>query len=216
MAATDTIMYSINPATGEEIGRYDAHTGAILQDILSQATSAQKVWSQKSFENRSRVFQRLAAVLRQQKGKLAQLITSEMGKPIRQAEAEIAKCAWLCDFYAENAEGYLKTEERPSDASRSYVQFLPLGVILAIMPWNYPFWQVLRFAIPALMAGNGALLKHAPNVTGCALELEKLLHECDLEPGCFRTIIASHDQIPALIEDPRVRGVTLTGSVRAG
>lgn len=213
---SDTVFQSINPATGEKISSFPLHSDSFLQDKLSEATVAQKVWSKTSFETRSKTFHRLATLLRQQKGDFAELITTEMGKPIQQAEGEIEKCAWLCDYFAENAESFLSNEERSSDASLSYVRFLPLGVLLSIMPWNYPFWQVLRFAVPALMAGNTALLKHAPNVTRCALAIERLLEECDIEPGCFRAILATHEQIPALIQDPRMRGVTITGSVRAG
>jgi succinate-semialdehyde dehydrogenase/glutarate-semialdehyde dehydrogenase len=146
----------------------------------------------------------------------AQLITAEMGKPIRQSEAEIEKCAWCCDFYAENAASFLASEPAPSSANDSYVAFDPLGVVLAIMPWNFPFWQVFRFAAPGLMAGNTGILKHAANVPGCGLAIEEVFREAGFPDGAFRALLVPSGRVAGIIEDERIRAVTLTGSDLAG
>src|SRR6202011_2269627 len=160
--------------------------------------------------------QAVARVLREQKLRLATLATSEMGKPIVEAEAKIEKCAWNCDFYAEHAGSILADDRVPSNASESYVAFEPLGVVLAIMPWNFPFWQVIRFAAPALMAGNGAVLKHASNVPGCALAIQEILESAGLPHGLFRTLLVPGSKVEPLIADPRIQAVTLTGSSEVG
>jgi succinate-semialdehyde dehydrogenase/glutarate-semialdehyde dehydrogenase len=159
---------------------------------------------------------RIAAALRERAAGLAATITAEMGKPIVEAEAEIAKCARNCDFYADHAERYLQDEARDSNATESYIEYTPLGVILAVMPWNFPFWQVFRFAAPALMAGNTAILKHASNVPQCALAMEGLFREAGFPEGVFRALLVPGSEVPALIEAPEIAAVTLTGSEAAG
>ena len=158
----------------------------------------------------------MAARLRDQRRRYAELITQEMGKPIKQAEAEIEKCAWNCEFYAEHAESILASEAIESDATESYVEFPPLGPVLAVMPWNFPFWQLFRFAAPALMAGNVALLKHASNVPGCALAIEDAFRAAGLPDSVFRTLLVGGERVAALVDDPRVVAVTLTGSDATG
>src|SRR5574338_1435201 len=143
-------------------------------------------------------------------------MTMEMGKPIAQSKAEVEKCAWVCDYYADNAEQFLSDEIIKTDASRSFVTFQPLGVVLAVMPWNFPFWQVFRFAAPALMAGNGAVLKHASNVPGCALAIEEIFRHAGFPNDLFRTLMIGTEQVPAVIEHPLVKAVSLTGSAAAG
>ena len=161
-------------------------------------------------------FQRLAAYLRAHKTELGRIASLEMGKPLSEGEAEAEKCAWNCDYYAENAERFLADEKIATNATDSYVSYQPLGVVLALMPWNYPFWQVFRFAAPALMAGNTAVLKHASNVSRCALEIEHIFRECGFPEGAFRTVLVPGAETGTLIADPRVAAVTLTGSEEAG
>ena len=157
-----------------------------------------------------------ARVLRERKDAYARTMSLEMGKPLAQGVGEAEKCAWVCDYYAEHAERFLADQPRETDASKAFVRFDPIGPVLAIMPWNFPFWQVFRFAAPALMAGNAGLLKHAPNVTRCALEIEAIFHEAGFPEGLFRALILANEAAAAVIADPRVRAVTLTGSDRAG
>ena len=157
-----------------------------------------------------------AAILRERKAEFARLMAIEMGKPLKQGVAEAEKCAWACEYYADNAEAYLAPEITKTDASKSYVAFDPLGVVLAVMPWNFPFWQVFRFAAPALMAGNAGVLKHASNVPGCALAIEEILAQAGFPKNVFRTLLIGSKQVKAVIEHPLVRAVTLTGSTPAG
>src|SRR6266704_6624008 len=159
---------------------------------------------------------RVATYLREHKVELARLATLEMGKPINESEAEVEKCAWNCDFYADNAEKFLADEHVTSNASESYVEFQPLGVVLALMPWNFPYWQVFRFAAPALMAGNTSVLKHASNVSLVALEIERIFQEAGVPQGILRTVLVPGSETSKLIEDPRIAAVTLTGSEAAG
>lgn len=210
------MIQSINPATDEVIQSYTPHTPAQIDDALANARRAFEGWRTTSFAQRGEILRRVASELRQRKSGLAKLATLEMGKPIAEAEAEIEKCAWGCEFYAEHAERFLAPEVAPSTASESYIAFRPLGVIFAIMPWNYPYWQVLRFAAPALMAGNAAVLKHASNVSGCALAIEEVLTAAGLPDGLFRTLLMSGPDAERLIADPRIAAVTLTGSDAAG
>ena len=207
---------SINPATGEVIETFDASSREQVSEALDQARSAFLSWRSTTFAERGALLHRVAATLREQKSALARIATLEMGKPITESEAEVEKCAWNCDFYADNAERFLADEPMPSSASESYVSYLPLGVVLAVMPWNYPYWQVIRFAAPALMAGNTAVLKHASNVSRCALEIERIFREAGLPEGAFRTLLISGAEVSKLIEDPRIAAVTLTGSEAAG
>lgn len=174
------------------------------------------MWRERGFAERAVPMKRLAALLRERKQRYAALMTLEMGKPITEALAEIDKCAWNCEFYAENAERFLGDEPVATNARRSLIAYEPLGVVLAVMPWNYPFWQVIRFAAPALMAGNGAVLKHASNVPQCALALEEAFRDSGFPEGLFRTVLLAGGAVEPLIADDRVRAVTLTGSSETG
>jgi succinate-semialdehyde dehydrogenase/glutarate-semialdehyde dehydrogenase len=207
---------SINPATGATFGHFEDHTPAEVSDKLNAAVSAQKSWAQQPVSQRTALLSAIAAQLRKEMPFYAQLITQEMGKPIMEAEAEIEKCASTCDFYAENAAKFLNDEKVASSATESRVVFDPLGVVLAIMPWNFPFWQFIRFAAPTLAAGNAAVLKHAANVPQCAIALEQLLRDAGAPEGLFANLLLNSSQIKALIEDPRIAAVTLTGSAAVG
>jgi acyl-CoA reductase-like NAD-dependent aldehyde dehydrogenase len=209
-------IQSINPATGEVIETFELYNQAQINEALDQAYQAQKSWRKQSLAHRGEMLRRVAQHLRGHKADLAQIATLEMGKPITEAEAEIEKCAWNCDYYADNAEKFLSDERIKSNASESYVSFQPLGVVLALMPWNYPFWQVIRFAAPALMAGNTAVLKHASNVSRAALELEHIFKESGLPEGVFRTVLVPGAETEPLINDSRIAAVTLTGSEPVG
>ena len=213
-------LRSVNPATGEELASFAGHTTAELDDALAGAAEAQRAWATTSFAERRRHLEAAARLLREDRDGLARLATLEMGKPIAEARAEVDKCAWSCEFYAARAEGFLADEPVETDALSSYVAYQPLGVVLAIMPWNFPWWQVLRFAAPALMAGNGALLKHSPNVPRCALAIEELFARAGFPEGLFRALLVDDASVTEatgrLLADPRVGAVTLTGSERAG
>ena len=210
------MLESVNPATEEVIGEYRKMSTEEVDERLSAATLAFGSWRTTSFFERAELMNRAAGVLRERKEEWARLMTTEMGKPIAQARAEVEKCAWACDYFAEHAEAFLEREVIETDATRSYVRFDPLGPIYAIMPWNFPFWQVMRFAAPNLMAGNVGILNHSSNVTGCALALEELFREAGFPDGTFQTLVIDHDLSEGVMRDRRVRGVTLTGSVRAG
>jgi acyl-CoA reductase-like NAD-dependent aldehyde dehydrogenase len=205
-------IQSINPATEDVIATYEEFTPADIERALAETNERFKTWRATSFAERARLMRRAAEVLRERKARYGALITAEMGKSIGEAEAEVEKCAWNCDFYAENAERFLSDEPVATNAAESYVAYDPLGVILAVMPWNFPFWQVFRFAAPALMAGNTCLLKHASNVSGCALAIEEVFRDAGFPSGCFRTLLMPGSAVHSVIEDPRVRAVTLTGS----
>jgi succinate-semialdehyde dehydrogenase/glutarate-semialdehyde dehydrogenase len=210
------VLQSINPTTEDVLGTFDEFSDEQVDAALQQAHEAQKQWRLSSFGERSARLQSVARVLRAQKARLAALATAETGKPIVEAEAEIEKCAWNCDYYAEHAATILADEHVESNATDSYVAFEPLGVVLAIMPWNFPFWQVIRFAAPALMAGNGAVLKHASNVPGCAMAIEEVLVSAGLPLGLFRSVLVPGARVESLIADPRIQAVTLTGSSEVG
>jgi succinate-semialdehyde dehydrogenase/glutarate-semialdehyde dehydrogenase len=209
-------LLSVNPATEDVLQTFEEFSDQQVDSALQQAHDAQRAWRLSSFGERSARLQAVARVLRGQKSRLAALATTEMGKPIVEAEAEIEKCAWNCDFYAEHAATFLADEHVETNASESYVAFEPLGVVLAIMPWNFPFWQVIRFAAPALMAGNGAVLKHASNVPGCAMAIEEAFRAAGLPDGLFRTVLVPGSKVENLIGDPRIQAVTLTGSSEVG
>jgi len=209
-------MKSINPATGKIIKEYDRMDDSAIDGIIQKADAAQKEWSHLSIRERAKHLRTIADILKSRKEKLGELMALEMGKPVPQGIGEAEKCAWVCDYFAEKSSEFLKNEPIETDAERSYVTFNPLGTILAIMPWNFPFWQVFRFAAPALMAGNGVVLKHAPNVTGCALEIESIMHKGGIPDTLFRTVIADVDQTQEMISHPGIHAVTLTGSTRAG
>jgi succinate-semialdehyde dehydrogenase/glutarate-semialdehyde dehydrogenase len=209
-------IQSINPATGEVIETFEPYTTHEVNQALDQARTAFTSWRRTSFAERAQALQRVAHYLREHKTELARHATLEMGKPMAESEAEVEKCAWNCEFYAEHAQRFLADERVASSAAESYVSYVPLGVVLAIMPWNYPFWQVLRFAAPALMAGNTAVLKHASNVTRCALEIERVFRESGLPEDVFRTLVVPSTEVDRLIGDDRIAAVTLTGSDAAG
>ena len=207
---------SINPATGQQLEAFAPFRPEHVHALLDEAREAYLHWRQETFAARSERLTALAKVLRSRKAELARTATLEMGKSILEAEAEVEKCAWCCDFFAQHAEGYLADQQLPSTASESYVGCRPLGVVLAIMPWNFPYWQVFRFAAPALMAGNTAVLKHASNVSRCALEVERAFVDAGFPHGIFRTLLLPGAETAELIGDPRIAAVTLTGSTQAG
>jgi succinate-semialdehyde dehydrogenase / glutarate-semialdehyde dehydrogenase len=212
-------LISTNPATGRLSKRHRAHTPAQVSAAVAAAHGAFLAWRDTAVTTRARHLRTVAARLRRQRTALARLITAEMGKPLSEARAEIEKCAACCDFYAQHSGRFLKPVHPVGAPKNASVTFEPLGVVLAIMPWNYPFWQAFRAAVPAIMAGNAVLLKHASNVSGCALAIEKLLTlQAASGPSAalLRTLLVSSKQIPKLVADPRVRGVTLTGSTPAG
>src|ERR1051325_8110972 len=207
---------SINPATGEEIETFAETSARELDAILDQSERAFQDWRRRPWSERARLLRVAAVLLRDGKSIFARAMALEMGKPLAQGEAEAAKCAAVCDYYAEHGEAFLEQQPRDLDGTPSFVRFDPVGPVLAIMPWNFPFWQVLRFAAPALAAGNVGLLKHAPNVTRCALLIEQLFRDAGFPDGVFRALILRNSAVADVIADPRIRAVTLTGSTRAG
>ena len=209
---------SVNPATGETLEAYPEMSGKEVEEILQAAHRAQRSWRTSGFPDRGRKLMRAAEILRERSEEYARLMTREMGKPLKEARGEVEKCAWVCEYYAENGEEQLAPEpvDTPETEASTYVAFQPIGLVLAIMPWNFPFWQVFRFAAPNLMAGNGGILKHASNVPGCALAIEEVFHDAGFPPELFRSVIVDRDLTGRIIEHPLVRGVTLTGSVGAG
>ena len=209
-------ILSINPATEEVLARFDESTPAEVESAIADAQAAQRAWARVSFDERAKAMTRLAEHLVERRDYYARLITLEMGKPITEARGEIEKCAWACRYYAANAERFLADEFIETNAARSYVAYEPLGVVLAIMPWNYPFWQVMRFAAPALMAGNGAILKHASNIPQCALAVQAAFEAAGFPGGLFRSLLLPGAAVEPLIRDPRIRAVTLTGSSEVG
>jgi succinate-semialdehyde dehydrogenase/glutarate-semialdehyde dehydrogenase len=209
-------LESINPATEAVLARFPASTPDEIEAAIAGADAAQHTWRRTSFDERAAAMRRLAAHLRRSRDDYARLITLEMGKPIAEARAEIEKCALACEFYADHAAGFLGDDVIATNASRSFVGYQPLGIVLAIMPWNYPFWQVFRFAAPALMAGNGALLKHASNIPQCALAVGSAFAAAGFPDGLFRTLLLPGAAVEPVIRDRRVRAVTLTGSSEVG
>ncbi len=209
-------IQSINPATGEILETFRATSSEELDRILARAQAAFAEWRTVPLAARAERMREAARRLRKGKAEHARTMTLEMGKPIVQAEAEVDKCAWGCDYYADHAEAFLAVQPRATDASKSYIRFDPLGPVLAVMPWNFPFWQVFRFAAPALMAGNAGILKHASNVPRCALAIETIFRDAGFPPGLFATVLLESPAVAALIADPRIVAVTLTGSDRAG
>ena len=209
-------MKAINPATGELIREYAEPTPAAAAEIVNQVHEAHLAWRKTPFSHRSSLMNKAAAILRERKGEYGRLMAREMGKPVAQGEAETEKCGWVCDYYAEKAEEFLADEPIETDATKSFIAHQPLGVVLAVMPWNFPFWQVFRFAAPALMAGNGGLLKHASNVPGCALAIEQVFRDAGFPEHIFRTLLIGGRGVAAVIEHPHVVAVTLTGSTPAG
>src|SRR6266513_847313 len=207
---------SVNPATGEKLKEFPAFSDSEIEKRLKLAERAFAQHRRRPFAERTQLLMATAAILDQEKDKLARTITLEMGKLFRAAQDEIVKCVRGCRFFAENSERFLEDEPAQTDAARSYVRYEPLGPVLAIMPWNFPFWQVFRFAAPALMAGNVGLLKHAANVPQCALAIEQILCRAGFDDGVFQTLLIELEQVEKVIVDPRVKAVTLTGSEKAG
>ncbi len=208
-------MNSINPTTGEQIASYEPISDQQAEQIIEAAHERFKTWRKTTFEARAAAMRRCAELLRERKSKLGLLMTEEMGKILREAEGEVEKCAWVCEYYADNAEGFLQNESIETEMSRSFITYQPIGVVLAVMPWNFPLWQVFRFAAPALMAGNVGVLKHASNVCGCALAIEEVIADAGFPENCFRTLLLPSKQVERVIQKPLVRAVTLTGSVPA-
>ncbi len=209
-------MQSVNPATGEVLKRYDDHGPGEVDRRVARAVETFRSYRKTTFAQRAGWMRKAGEVLDAEKAALGRLMTLEMGKTLKSAIAEAEKCAWVCRFYADEAERFLADEVVPTNASRSFVRHIPLGPILAVMPWNFPFWQVFRFAAPALMAGNVGLLKHASNVPGCALAIEDVFRRAGFPEGAFQTLLVGSGAVAGIIADPRVRAVTLTGSEGAG
>jgi succinate-semialdehyde dehydrogenase / glutarate-semialdehyde dehydrogenase len=206
----------IDPTTGKTLTAYEVMDRGEIDGILKRSCEVQQAWRETTFAERRESMLVVADRLEAEKHALAALMADEMGKVLSQGVAEIEKCAWVCRYYAEHAESFLAREAVETGAYKSFVDFRPLGVILAIMPWNYPFWQVFRFAAPTLMAGNGALLKHAPNVIGCALAIERLFRDAGFPSDLFRTLVIDIPETTSVIRDRRVAAVTITSSVAAG
>src|SRR5687767_14807841 len=216
MSTTLSPITSVNPATEEVLARFDPFTPEEVNRALDEAQDAFIAWRERSIADRAVPMRRLAALLRERTDRYGRLITIEMGKPITEAKAELEKCAWGAEHYADNAARYLGDEVIETTAQRSLVAFEPLGIVLAVMPWNFPFWQVFRFAAPALMAGNASVLKHASNVPQCALAVEQVFVKAGFPKGLFRTVLVGGSAAERMIADPRVRAVTLTGSSEVG
>jgi len=207
---------SINPASGEKVSSFEQMSGDEVQVILQKCSRAQRGWANTPFSERARLLAAVAERLLENKQDYARLMTEEMGKVYPQGIAEVEKCAWGCQYYAEHAEKFLAPEDVATEAQHSFVSYKPLGVVLAVMPWNFPLWQVFRFAAPALMAGNAAILKHAPNVFGCALLIERIFAEAGLPENLFRSLIIDVPQTTQVIHNPLVAAVSITSSVAAG
>ncbi|MFO7593912.1 MAG: NAD-dependent succinate-semialdehyde dehydrogenase [Pseudomonadota bacterium] len=207
---------SLNPATGELLEEFPAWSPEQLDSTLAAVAAATPRWRETLMAERAALMQQAAGLLRERRDDLAKLITLEMGKRFKEAQGEIEKCAWVCDYYAENGPDFLADELIETDADRSLLSYQPLGTVLAVMPWNFPFWQVFRFAAPALVAGNTAVLKHASNVPQCAMAIEEVFREAGFPQDVFRTLMISASQVKSVIEDRRVHAVTLTGSEPAG
>jgi succinate-semialdehyde dehydrogenase / glutarate-semialdehyde dehydrogenase len=207
---------SLNPTTGEVIESFEEIRAHEVTAAIEAADRAFRTWRERTFSERAAVLRRAAGILRSRKHEFGAMMAREMGKPIAEGEGESEKCAWVCEHYAEQAERILAPEPIPTDAASSYVRFDPLGVILAVMPWNFPFWQVFRFAAPALMAGNVGLLKHASNVPRCSLAIAEILAEAGLPEGAFRSLLISSKAVESVVQHPLVRAATLTGSEAAG
>ncbi|MEE2668670.1 MAG: NAD-dependent succinate-semialdehyde dehydrogenase [Gemmatimonadota bacterium] len=207
---------TVNPSTGKRIANYSEMSSAQIEEVLRATEDTFQSWRRFDLSERIEPLRRLADHLRTRASEYAELMAEEMGKPLNAAEQEIHKCAWVCDYYSESAPESLADQIVESDASRSLVTFQPLGIILAIMPWNFPFWQVVRFAAPTLTAGNAAILKHAPNVTGCGLALEELFRTAGYPEHLFRTLVVDVPEVDTIIRDDRIKAVTLTGSTTAG
>ena len=209
-------LISINPANNKKINSYEEISKDSINQIIDSSFNTFLEWRNKSFSYRAKKMRHLAELLKQKKDLLGLLMTKEMGKPIKQSIAEAEKCAWVCEYYADNAEKFLSQKEIPTGSTKSFISFQPIGIVLAIMPWNFPFWQVFRFASPALMAGNVGILKHASNVQGCAIEIEKLFLEAGFPKFAFSNLVIGSKKVRNVIKNSKISAVTLTGSTPAG
>lgn len=209
-------LVSVNPANGQILKKYKAHTLQQVGQKIKQTHKAWLSWKNTTHEERGRLLLSVAGVLQTRKKEFAILMAQEMGKPVNQGVAEIEKCASVCEYYAANAAKFLEDQVIETDASKSYVSFQPVGVVLAVMPWNFPFWQVFRFLAPALAAGNCGVLKHASNVPGCALAIEEVVRQAGFPGNVFQTLLVGSSMVEKIIEDPLVQAVTITGSTNAG
>jgi len=209
-------LISTNPATGEVIKTYEEMTTSEVNDVLEKVNIDWHEWRNESFQHRSKKLIEVAKVLKANKEEYGRMMSLEMGKPLSQARTEVEKSAWVCQYYADQAESFLSPRTVKTDASKSYISFEPIGIVLAVMPWNFPFWQVFRFVAPNLMAGNGSVLKHASNVQGCALMIDEIFKEAGLPQNLFRTLRIGSEKVSDVIENPLVKAVTLTGSTPAG
>jgi succinate-semialdehyde dehydrogenase/glutarate-semialdehyde dehydrogenase len=210
------MLQSINPISGEVVKRYESHSKEGIVSIINAVDKTWHHWRSTSFLHRGQLMQNLAVLLRSKKEELAFLMAQEMGKVKKEGMAEVEKCAWVCEYYATNSEAFLEDESIETEATKSYVSYQPLGTILAVMPWNFPFWQVFRFAAPSLMAGNTAVLKHASNVPGCALAIEELFREAGFPENAFRSLLIGSGLVKDVIQHKAVKAVSLTGSTPAG
>ncbi len=210
------MLRSVNPYTGQEFHRFEELSENEIELALEKAKSTFNHWRKTSFEERAELMRKAAAVIRKRKQEFGEVMTKEMGKPITQSLAELEKCAWVCEYYADNAARHLASEVVDTDADSSYISYEPLGPVLAVMPWNYPFWQVFRFAAPALMAGNVGLLKHASNVMLTGQNIEMVFEEAGFPEGCFRNLTIGSKAVDKIIRNERIKAVTLTGSTAAG
>jgi len=210
------MLKSINPVNGKTVKTFEAHSEKGVEKIINSVDKTWHSWRLSTFQYRSRLMKSLSDLLISKKEELAFLMAQEMGKVKKEGIAEIEKCAWVCDYYAKNAESFLESETIETEYQKSFVSYQPLGIILAVMPWNFPFWQVFRFAAPSLMAGNTAVLKHASNVPGCAMAIEELFREAGFPENVFRTLLIGSKQVENVIRHPAVKAVSLTGSTPAG
>src|SRR6516162_3931283 len=210
------MIATVNPATGEVVRRFEPLNDREIEDKLACADRAYRSYRRTGFADRARWLTRAAEILESERDRLGRLMTLEMGKPITAARAEAAKCATACRYYAEHGERLLADEPVEAGAGRSFIRYQPIGPVLAVMPWNFPFWQVFRFAAPALMAGNVGLLKHASSVPQCALEIEDILRRAGFPDGAFQTLLIGAGQVQRVLDDPRVKAASLTGSNAAG
>jgi len=210
------MIKSINPTTGKIFKTYESHSEKGVEKIINSVDRSWHHWRLTSFSQRAIYMQNLSTLLRSKKDDLALLMAIEMGKVVREGVSEIEKCAWVCEYYAQNAESFLENETIKTEAFHSFISYQPLGTILAVMPWNFPFWQVFRFLAPTLMAGNTAVLKHASNVPGCAVAIEELIREAGFPENVFRTLLIGSSQVENVIRHPAIKAVSLTGSTPAG
>ena len=210
------MIATVNPANGETVKVFEPHTEQEIEEKLQLAAETFRTYRKTTLDQRASWLTRAGEILESDKQRLGRLMSTEMGKPIQGAISEAEKCAWVCHYYAENAKHHLADQIVDTNASKSYIHFQPIGPVLAVMPWNFPFWQVLRFAAPALMAGNVGLLKHASNVPQCALAIEELLTRAGFPNGTFQTLLVGSDKVQCILEDPRIAAATLTGSEPAG